>query len=82
MYVHDYRMLEKLAIMFPLSCVLQKELRQLKTKPQFDQLIKHCQQNCEGTSLTTLLNMPTERVSETYRLGLGLGLCRARARAM
>ncbi len=45
------------------SLQLQRELRQLKSKHQFEHLLNHCQQNCEGITLTTLLNMPTERVS-------------------
>ena len=42
---------------------MQRELRQLKGKPQFEQLMKHCEQNCEGITLQTLLDMPAERVS-------------------
>jgi len=41
---------------------LQRELRLLQQKPEFAQLLQHCQSNCEGKTLQELLALPSERV--------------------
>ncbi len=41
---------------------VQKELRSLRQKELFVQLLNHCQENCGGKSLQDLLVLPTERV--------------------
>ena len=35
----------------------------MRQKQEFVQLLEHCDQKCPGTSLETLLALPTERVS-------------------
>ena len=43
----------------------QRELKLLNTKPEFVQLLNHCQKNCGGMKLTELLQLPADRVSQS-----------------
>ena len=47
----------------PCGFVFQKELRALRQKPEFMQLLDHCNKGCEGVNLEQLLTLPCERVS-------------------
>ena len=48
--------------------ILQKNLRQLKQKELFVQLLNHCQENCGGKTLQEMLVPPTERVSDVMMM--------------
>ena len=50
-------------VIVPFGFVFQKELRALRQKPEFMQLLDHCNKGCEGANLEQLLTLPCERVS-------------------
>lgn len=43
---------------------VQKELRALRQKPEFMQLLDHCNKGCEGVNLEQLLTLPCERLND------------------
>ena len=43
----------------------QRELKLLNSKPEFAQLLGHCQEKCDGMKLTELLQLPADRVSQS-----------------
>jgi hypothetical protein len=47
---------------------VQKELRALRLKQEFVQLLEHCGRSCEGADLEQLLTLPCERLNEYSKL--------------